>query len=49
MISGDSWNSEKGFQISEDGKDFYSNKDLNISIYKDSVEGILEKFYKIRE
>jgi len=47
MISGDSWNSEKGFQISEDGKDFYSNKDLNISIYKDSVEGVLEEFYKL--
>ena len=47
MISGDSWNSEKGFQISENGKDFYLNKESNISIYKDSVEATLEKFYKL--
>tara|TARA_B110000211_G_C14061203_1_gene545618 strand:+ start:654 stop:2072 length:1419 start_codon:yes stop_codon:yes gene_type:complete len=47
MTSGDSWNSEKGFQISENGKDFYLNKDLHISNYKDSVEDILEKFYKL--
>ena len=47
MTSGDSWNSEKGFQISENGKDFYLNKDLHISNYKDSVEDILEKFYSL--
>ena len=47
MNSGDSWNSEKGFQISENGKDFYLNKDLHISNYKDSVGDILEKFYRL--
>jgi len=47
MISGDSWNSKDGFKISETGKDFYINKDINISLYKESVEGVLEKFYKL--
>lgn len=47
MISGDSWNSIDGFKISETGKDFYINKDINISLYKESVEGVLEKFYKL--
>lgn len=46
MISGDSWNSNTGFNISEEGKSFYLNKDLNISIYKDDVSDTLEKFYK---
>lgn len=47
MISGDSWNSKDGFKISETGKDFYINKDINISLYKETVEDVLEKFYKL--
>ena len=47
MISGDYWSSENGFKISDQGKEFYLNKDYNISLYKESVESILEKFYKL--
>ena len=47
MISGDSWNSKDGFKISETGKDFYENKSINIANYKESVEDVLEKFYKL--
>lgn len=47
MISGDSWNSKDGFKISETGKNYYEKKDINISLYKESVEGVLDKFYKL--
>ena len=47
MISGDSWNSIDGFDISETGENYYINKEENISLYRDSVEEVLVRFYKL--
>ena len=46
LLSGDSWNSENGFQIDNSKEDYFRNMDYHLSEYKDSVEEKLQLFYK---
>lgn len=44
MVSGDSWDSETGFEIKQ--QDYFENKEKHLSIYRDQVEGKLQVTYQ---
>lgn len=46
LLSGDSWDSIKGFNINESNEDYFRNKELHLESYKNTVNEKLESFYK---
>lgn len=47
MLSGDSWSSERGFDINPENRKYFENKERYITEYRDEVSDKLEDYYKI--
>lgn len=47
MLSGDSWSSESGFDISPENRKYFKNKEKYITEYRDEVNDKLEAYYAL--
>lgn len=47
MLTGDSWSSDDGFNISAHNQDFFENKASHIGLYQQNMQSTLEKYYKL--
>jgi len=45
MVTGDSWSSERGFQIDPQGREFFDDRQLHLQSYRERMAPVLEKFY----
>jgi len=47
MLSGDSWSSDRGFDIKTENRKYFENKDKHIAEYRDIVSNKLEDYYAL--
>lgn len=47
MLSGDSWSSERGFDISLENRKYFENKEKHITEYRNEVSDKLEAYYTL--
>ena len=45
MLSGDSWSSERGFDINQENRKYFKNKKKHIAEYRDTVSDKLNSYY----
>jgi UDP-MurNAc hydroxylase len=47
MLSGDSWSSERGFDINPDNRKYFESKDRHIADYRNEMSNKLEAYYTL--
>ncbi len=45
MLAGDSWSTDRGFQLSPTAMDFFDRRDVHLERYRDEKTSVLERFY----